>query len=175
MCVWGSAGTVKVRMSPSRSVIAGWSAMWGEWVRKRCGAAGQDGGLEVEVQVVVGVEEGFEEPVAEEAGAAGDEEASVAEVLEGGAGVLEDLGEVGGGEWAGGHVFSMPVAHVRPIVVGPATRKADAKVAKYRKGARRKLWRCIWCGGGGTGRMRRSWGGARLIRSGNDLRQHPGP
>ena len=51
------------------------------------------------MESVVGVEEGFEQRVAEEAGAAGDEEVGVGERGEGFARVGEDVGEVFGGEW----------------------------------------------------------------------------
>ena len=65
--------------------------------------AGEDRGAQVEVEFAVGVEEGFEEPVSEEAGATGDEDAGVAEGEEGRLGVGEDVGEVFGGQRFGEH------------------------------------------------------------------------
>jgi len=73
-----------------------------------CCVAGKDGGACVQGELAIGVEEGFKQPVAEEAGAAGDEDAGVLEGEEGGACVGEDVGEVLrwerlGWEGLGGH------------------------------------------------------------------------
>ena len=48
--------------------------VWG-FEAEGCGVAGKDRGANVQIEFAVGVEEGFEQPVAEEAGASGDEDA----------------------------------------------------------------------------------------------------
>ncbi len=57
-------------------------------------AAGQHRGLQPEVQLVVGVEQRLQQPVAEEAGAAGDEEPRAAESFEAGAGERQHIGKI---------------------------------------------------------------------------------
>jgi len=61
-----------------------------------CGAAGEYGGARAEAEFAVGVEEGFQQPAAEEAGAAGDEDALAAQGGE--VSVGEDVVEVGAGD-----------------------------------------------------------------------------
>ena len=65
--------------------MAGSAAMCGERARKAAALRVRTVALSVEGELAVGVEEGLEQPVAEEAGAAGDEEAGVAECGEDGA------------------------------------------------------------------------------------------
>jgi len=81
--------------------------VWGLEADARC-AAREDGGADVEVELAVRVEEGLEEPMAEGAGAAGDEDVSVAQGEERVAGEREDVGEVLVGKWLVCHVVSMP-------------------------------------------------------------------
>jgi hypothetical protein len=70
------------------------------------------------------VEEGFEEPMAEEAGSAGDEEVFVGEGEEGRACVGEDVGEVFGRQWLYWHrgvwlsVTSLPDARCQFLIGG---------------------------------------------------------
>jgi hypothetical protein len=70
-----------------------------------CGVAGEHCRVEVEAERAVGMEERFEQGVAEEAGAAGDEEVGVGESGEGGTCVFEDVGEVVDWEGLHGHYF----------------------------------------------------------------------
>ena len=59
--------------------------------------------------------------MAEEAGAAGDEEVGVAEGLEWSAGMGEDVGEVFGGKGLGGHAFL-----VCPLEMWPGEERLNA-------------------------------------------------
>ena len=67
------------------------------------GVAGEDGGFSVEGEGAVGVEEGFEEPVAEEAGYAGEEDAFVGNFGPEITSMGENVVEVFWGQGAGGH------------------------------------------------------------------------
>ncbi len=69
-----------------------------------CGVAREDRCLCVEIELAIDVGEAFEEPAAEEAGAASDEEALVSYLFPEGSGVGEDEIEIRGGDalWHGG-------------------------------------------------------------------------
>jgi hypothetical protein len=67
------------------------------------GRAGEDCGVCVEIQSAVDVGEGFDQPAAEEAGAAGDEEALVAHLVPEGPGFVEDEVEILIGETVSNH------------------------------------------------------------------------
>ena len=83
------------------------------------------------------MEEGLEEPVAEEASAAGDEEVGVAEGEERVAGEREDVGEVLVGKWLVCHVVSMPCE--RESCCGCEPRKAEFVVAAGTPSPRTKV------------------------------------
>jgi len=74
----------------------GSAVMCGVFSGEGFGVAREHGGAGVERELAVGVEEGFEQPVTEEAGASGDEDALVAERMPDLVGVGEDVVKIGG-------------------------------------------------------------------------------
>ena len=86
-------------------------------------AAGQHRGFEPEVQLPVSVQQGFKQPMAEEASEAGEEESSSAAPLEAGARQGKDLGEVLCGKGLGGHCVLVCRAFVASRVYDAASRR----------------------------------------------------
>ena len=91
-----AGGELEVADIPGEESDGGIGGEMRTFAGEGAGRTGEDGGVGVEIESAVDVGEGFDQPAAEEAGAAGDEEVLVAHLVPEGGGVFEDVIEVFG-------------------------------------------------------------------------------